>query len=282
VKTILKTFGRHGVLTVFLILAVVSSASVAQADPVPGTFTLDRMDSNSRVGFQVGFDKFDRVSLSDRFLMRFNPYGQFVFPGKTVGLYGQLPIAHMFDFNGLDVTGIGNLDFGVFFLPTHHADLILRVGLIVGTASSSGDRKFANLMSGLERMTDLLMYVPDTTTFRVSASTLQQSGRFFFRGDLGFDLTIDKPSGDNRIYFRANAAVGVRLGGVDLSAELVNLGMLDHDYGGELSDRFVHTLAFGLRTRGANQFHLGTVFPLDDNTSGDIWIFSLGYQHVFN
>jgi hypothetical protein len=42
----------------------------------------------------------------------------------------------------------------------------------------------------------------------------------------------------------------------------------------------VHTFAFGVRTRGANQFHGGLVFPLDAGTRGELWIVSIGYQRA--
>ena len=73
---------------------------------------------------------------------------------------------------------------------------------------------------------------------------------------------------------------GVRAGGVDLSAELVNIGALDGSVPGGVAGRFMHTAGLGLRTQGTNQFHLGTVFPLDAGARGQIWILSAGYQRA--
>jgi hypothetical protein len=66
---------------------------------------------------------------------------------------------------------------------------------------------------------------------------------------------------------------------VDLTAELVSIGVLDGD-GGSISNRFLHTLAFSLRTRGPSQFYVGSVFPLDEEVRGEVWIVSLGFQQV--
>jgi hypothetical protein len=90
-------------------------------------------------------------------------------------------------------------------------------------------------------------------------------------------LPADLPAS---VFVRGNLAAGVRAGGVDLSAELVNIGALDGSVPGGVAGRFLHTAAIGLRTQGINQFHLGTVFPLDAGARGEIWILSAGYQRA--
>jgi hypothetical protein len=263
---------------VFPIVLALAGPSLAQpsADVPPSTLTLDRMDAATRLGIQVGFDKLNHVNLSDGFVMRFEPYGQYVFPNHGVGIYGHLPIAHVFDFNGSDVTGVGNLDVGAFFLPLHNSALILRAGVALASASTAMNETFANIASTYERMTDFLLIAPNYTTLRFSASTVQESEVAFFRGDFGFDLAIDKPSNGRGVFVRGNLAAGVRLPAVDLAAELVNIGYLDGS--GDISKRFMHTLAGGFRTRGPHQFYAGMVFPLDQAARGEIWIVSLGYQ----
>jgi hypothetical protein len=150
------------------------------------------------------------------------------------------------------------------------------------TSSTASNEEAANILAAYERLTDFMLVAPKYTTLRLSASTAQQSGSFFFRGDLGFDVVVDKPSGNSpSIYLRANVAAGIRAPGVDLAAELVNVGALDGTVSGGITNRFLHTLALGLYTRGANQFHAGMVFPLDEGLRGEIWIFSVGYQHAF-
>jgi hypothetical protein len=265
-------------LALSLLVLAYPAAARAWDDPPPSTLTLDRMDSASRAGVQIGFDKLDRVSLSDGFVMRIEPFGQLVLPNRVVGIYGMLPIAHVFDFNSSDVTGTGNIEGGAFFLPFHDSTLVLRAGLALGTASSSGDEVAANFLAAYERTTDFMLVAPEYTSLRVSGSTVQQAGIAFLRIDLGLDLAVDKPEGANSVFAHANLAAGLRTPMVDLSAELVTYGTLDGS--GSLSRRFMHSLAAGLRTRGPNQFCAGMVFPLDDGPRGEIWILSLGFQHV--
>jgi hypothetical protein len=246
----------------------------------PSTITLDRMDSATRIGLQVGFDKLDAVTLDHGFVMRYEPYGQVMLPNGSVGIYGQIPFSHAFHLNGQDATGVGNFDIGAFALPTHSAGLIVRAGLVLPTASDGGSQQAANSIAVYERLTDLLLIAPNYTTLRLSVATVQERGALFFRGDLGFDLAVHKPNGGSAVFVRGNLAAGVRAGGVDLSAELVNIGALDGSVPGGIAGRFLHTAAIGLRTQGINQFQLGTVFPLDAGARGEIWILSAGYQRA--
>jgi hypothetical protein len=253
------------------------AAAQPSGDVPPSTLTLDRMDAATRIGIQVGFDKIDGFSLDDLSVMRFEPYGQYVLPGKDIGIYGHIPIAHAF---GPDATGVGNLGLGAFFLPSRNSALILRAGLILPTASDTPERGQTNVLSAYERMTDFMMVAPKYTMLRLSASTVQEAEYVFFRADLGLDLALDKPSGGAGVFLRANLAAGVRTPLVDISLELVNIG--DLDGGGDLSQRFMHTLAGGFRTRGQNQACAGMVFPLDKGPRGEIWIVTFGYQYAMN
>jgi hypothetical protein len=250
---------------------------------LPGFMTLDRMDGSTRFGVQVGFHKLDRLSLSDGFAMRYEPYLQYVVPDRVAGVYGQVPIAHLFDLTGADGTGIGNLELGGFYMPLRNSSLILRAGLVFETASEDGPEQLALAIVAFERLTDLLQVQPNYSTARVSLSTVQMPGPAFYRADIGFDVIIDKPNtADTSLFLRANFAAGVRVPGVDLAAELVNLGVLDGTVSGGVSNRFVHTLALTARTPGVNQVHVGTVFPLDDGARGEVWILSAGYQRAMN
>jgi hypothetical protein len=165
-------------------------------------------------------------------------------------------------------------------------DLILRAGLLASTASDSDPLEVAtNVVTAYERMTDLLLAVPNYTTGRLSASTVQQFGQVFFRADGGFDFVLDRPSGasdDPSVFFRANVAGGYRVpDAIDLTLELVNLAAVNGDVTGGITNRFLHTLAVGVRTPGINQLHLGMVFPLDEQNRGEIWIVSAGYQRAW-
>ena len=251
-------------------------------EEAPPTFlTLDRMDATTRIGIQVGWDKIDRTSVSDGFVMRYEPYAQYVFPGHAGGVYAQLPISHVFDFTGSDTTGMGNIDFGGFFMPTHNAELILRAGLVIPTAST-GDAQFGNAFAAFERMTDIFLAAANYTTLRLSASTVQRRDKLFFRADAGFDVAFDKPAtATTSAFFRGNLAAGIRATGVDITMELVNIAALNGNVSG-IEDRFNHTLGFSLRSQGEDQFHIGTVFPLDSGIRGEIWIISVGYQRAMN
>jgi len=259
------------------------------SDIAPTFMTLDRMDTSSRVGLQVGFTKVDDIDLSDGLFMRFNPYGQYVFPGKQAGIYGQLPLSHGFVSNAADATLWGNLEMGGFYMPWQNNELILRAGLIAATATDpeniGGILTFT--ATAYERFTDFLLIAPNYTAGRLSASTIQRMDDFFFRADGGFDLVIDRPGGATgpTVFFRANFAGGYRVPDtVDLTVELVNLAFVNGDVDGGITSRFNHTLALSARTPGINQFHLGTVFPLDGGTNGargELWILSAGYQRAW-
>jgi hypothetical protein len=266
--------------------AAAGAAQEPVAEDLPPTFiTLDRMDAYTRLGLQVAFVKVDAINLSDEFFMRFNPYAQYVFPGKTAGIYGQLPISHAFNLNGGDETGYGNLEMGGFLMPMHSNELILRAGLAVATSSDEDNfgGVFANAATLYERLTDFVLVAPHYTSARLSASTVQQIGDVFIRADGGFDIVLDRQSTSSSqpsVFFRANIAGGFRLPGVDLTAELVNVAAVNGTVTGGITDRFIHTAAIGVRTTGENQLHLGMVFPLDEDSRGDFWIVSFGYQRA--
>jgi len=258
----------------------------AVVDTLPGFITMDRTGTSSFAGMQLGFVKIDDTSLSDGFLMRINPYGQYMFPNRQVGVFGQLSLAHAFDFTGADATGFGNIEMGGLYLPMSDSRLILRASLALPTSSSDdlGD-VFSNLFTQYERLTDVVLVAPEYTTLRLSASTVQQMDAFFLRADGGFDLVFSKPGtadGAAWAFFRANVAGGIRTDAVDFALELVNIAALGGDNLDGITERFQHTAAIGARTRGEDQFHLGMVFPLDENTRGELWILSLGYMRAFN
>lgn len=234
--------------------------------------TMDRMDATARFGLQLGFLKLDGVDLDEGFILRPEIYGQTLLPGSLLGVYGQIPFTWLVDFDGDDRLGNGNLELGGFYLLGGSANIILRGGLSIDMASDDVDAVL-NGISTWERLTDTVGIIPNTTALRLSASTVRQLDVLFYRVDFGFDFLLDSPA-DEYTFLRANIAVGARLPSVDLTAELVNLAGLGGDE--SLANKFFHTLALGLRTRGQTQFHLGMVFPLDEEIRGDVWIVSMG------
>jgi hypothetical protein len=249
-----------------------------RAEPPPSFMTLDRLDSATRLGIQVGFTKLDDADISDLLGLRFNLHGQFMLPQRNVGLYGQLALSQVM-VEGDNGDGMSNLEAGAYVLVGGRNDLIFRFAAVLPTASDDLEGALTNSITAYERITDLALSAPNFTFLRLSLSTLQESGAAFFRGDFGVDLAIDTPAGDQDHFFgRANLAVGLRASAVDFMLELANFVNLDGD--ADIDDRAFHTAAVGLRTRGPNQFHFGMVFPLDEVVRGEYWILSLGFQHA--
>jgi len=254
-------------------------------EPMPGFMTLDRVDASTRAGFQAGWHKIDDVGASDAFITRLEPFGQFVLPNRAGGVYGQLPLVHRWDIDGEDASALGNLELGGFFLPTRSSsELIVRGGIAVPTGSDSAARALANFDSRFERLTDYVLTGPSYTTLRLSASTVRQWDTIFLRADLGLDFVVDKPSiasGQTSVFGRGNVAVCVRVSEVDLAFELVNLAAFNGTaVPSGLTNHLFHTAAFSIRKPGEDQFHLGVIFPLDQESRGDAWIISLGYQRA--
>lgn len=245
------------------------------AEPPPSTLTLDRMDSATRAGVQVGMISVDRI---DGWFMRSGIHGQYVGRDKRSGVYGQFPIAHFFNHAGPDTTALGAVEVGGFALPRLNSQLVLRFGVAVSTGYDGAGAAGAHLFSATERLTDFLLTAPGYTTLRLSMSTVQQHGAVFFRGDFGLDIVVAGPSAASSLHMRANAAVGLRTAPCDLTIELVNFGATDSGAG--TSNSMFHTLTFGMRTRGTHQAHAGLVFPLDASLRGDVWILSLGYHYA--
>jgi hypothetical protein len=252
-------------------------------DPLPGFFTLDRVDASTRAGLQAGWHNIPSASLSDAFVARLEPYGQFVLPNKAGGFYGHIPFVHRFDFGSGDTSAIGNLELGGFFLPTRKSEFVLRAGIAAGTASDSVAGRAANLESQFERLTDYVLTVPRQTTLRLSGSTVRQWDTIFLRADLGLDVALDKPSDLSNaasVFGRANVAAGVRAAGLDFTLELVNLAAFNGSDANGIANRLRHTVALSVRTPGVDQFHFGLVLPLDEGARGNAWIVSLGYQRA--
>jgi hypothetical protein len=253
-------------------------------EPMPAFVTLDRVDASSRAGVQAGWHKIDDVSLSDAFVVRLEPFGQYLLPNRAGGFYGRVPIAHRFAFGADDGTGLGNLELGGFFLPNRTSEWVVRAGIAAGTASNGVDAALANFDSRFERLTDFVLIGPHYTSLRLSGSTVRRWDAIFLRADLGLDAVLDKAStvmGATSVFGRANVAGCVRASGVDFTAELVNLVAFNGTaVPSGLTNHLLHTLAFSVRTPGEDQFHFGVVFPLDQELRGDAWVISLGYQRA--
>jgi hypothetical protein len=253
-------------------------------DPMPGFMTLDRVDASARAGVQGGWHKIDDVDASDAFIVRLEPYGQYLLPNRAGGFYGQVPLVHTFDFGDSDATAIGNLELGGFFLPNKTSELIFRGGIAAGIASDSAARVASNAGSRFERLTDFVLTGPSYTTLRLSASTVRRWDMIFLRADLGVDVVLDKgdvAANQTSVFGRGNVAVCVRASGVDFTGELANLAAFNGSaVPSGVTNHLLHTAAISVRTPGEDQFHFGLVFPLDQEFRGDAWVISLGYQRT--
>ena len=220
-----------------------------EADIAPGFMTLDRVDADTRLGLQVGFIKLDDIALSDGFLMRFNPYGQYVFPGKTGGhLRAAADLARV-RLNGADSTGIRQPRDGRL-LPAHalqRSDPARRPG--------RGDRRptttsapSANIVTDVRAADRLRLDRCPTTPpcgcrrRRSSRSASSSSGRTAasISSSTGRAAPATAPASSSA----RTPPRGYRVpDAVDLAFELVNLAAVNGDVTGGITERFAHTAA---------------------------------------
>ncbi len=254
-------------------LAALVGVAAPHAFGAPPTFTtLDRMDTASRLGIQVGFHKPD-VPV-DAWGLRLETYGQYVFGRGTGGLYGQFPISYLAIEGADNEVAVQNFELGGFFLfGSPGRRFVLRGGVSLPTADEDPGGYRANYLTSWERIADYAGIVPDTTWLRVSLSPLVSSGRLLFRGDVGLDLPMASGTGP---LARASGGFGLLMGSWAILLELANTAFLDGIDEG--SGGFIHTLSVGARILGSTAVHFGLVLPLDDGVRGDIFILSLGVQ----
>lgn len=247
--------------------------------PRSSFMTLDRVDRSGRFGVQTSIQRisqprFDQLDpegrdIRDGFGFRFNVFGQGRVGESPIRLYGQFAVSG-FNPNGRPaIGGFGNVEGGMYGVLLGAPDIIIRAGINLPVASS-GDGFASNIGAGLERLTDLMGIAP--AVLRFSLSTVRDGPAVFVRVDAGLDAL---PVSDTGPVLRGNAAIGVHAGAVDITTELTNLWHLSSP-----GERLLHTAALGLRSRGANQAHLGLVLPLDHIFRGEVVILSLGYQRA--
>ena len=214
--------------------------------------------------------------------MRFEPYGQYVFPGRCRGHLRPHPDRAHHTIQQPDATGVGNLDMGGFFMPTHGPELILRAG------PRAVDRDRQRRRIGRDhrepvRATDRLCSwrLPTTRpcgcrrrrcSSRACSSSEDDAGLRF--GDRQTDRRFVGPSFAPTL--RPASAWTLSTSRRSSPTSAIN----GDDVSRTVEQRFFHTAALSVRTTGDNQLHFGTVFPLDDGLRGELWIISLGYQRA--
>ena len=163
---------------------------------------------------------------------------------------------------------MGNLEMGGFFLPTRKSET---------DRAARASRRRPRPTSVAERAPTRQ---PVRTADRLRPGRSPHHGpalvgvhdpaggtRSSSEADGGFDLVLDQPSGPRTPPASSSARTspsGLRLPGVDLALELVNLVLVNGDVAERHHrPRFIHTAAISVRTPGVDQFHFGMVFPLD-------------------
>lgn len=219
-------------------LLLAAGTALAQSQDyaaLPSFATLDRADSRTKAGLDVG------LALGDASAQRFDLHGQYV-TGTGLGAYLSLPLAH-----ASAGTGLGNLDLGAVFALRNL--LTLRAGIVLPTASDDGSA--ANITAGWVRLADAVQAANELTALRLSASPMFRSGTLFARADLGADIVLKHPTGTSgRPVLRGNLGGGWDGGVVVVTAELVN--NIFTDSGRSVGDRFQHSFAASARLRIGN------------------------------
>lgn len=270
-----------------LAACLVLSPAVAVAQSEFGFVTLDRMDKASRLGLQLDLPiLYGDELLDDVQFARFELYGQAAWQlgSSAAGLYGQLPLAHAFVFEGGDdVTTLANLELGGFYvLGGGSTDVVLRGGVSLPTAGDEGEDYRTNSMASLGRLTDSIGVGPESTWLRLSVAPIVHVARgVTLRVDGGFDVPVDsRDDWADDPFVHLNAGLGLALGrAVGLSFESVNLGNATGD--GDLSERFLHTLSFGVRGLGAVQPYGALILPLDEDLRDQLFTVAVGVQGTF-
>lgn len=255
---------------------------------VPAFATLDRGDSTSRVGLDVGASFLDDEAFGGGgTALRFDVHGQYIH-ASGFGGYGLLPLSYAsFENEAVDdEMALGNLEVGgLYALPAGPTTAVLRLGLTLPTASEELEGALANAAAVRPRGTDVATFSPESVWLRLGGSLLARSGNLFVRGDLGIDVPltedyeIDLGLFDVQVeldpLIRFNVGGGVVAGPAAIMAELVNIyftGDAVDDTDPEDGDdqELEHNLALtGRYFEGNIQPSLSFVLALDDNARDD-------------
>ncbi len=229
----------------------------------PSFVTLDRADWSSRAGVEVSYVA---PSAATGSVLRVDPYVQVVDPSTGLGGYAALPIS-----DASSATAVGGLDVGGIY-ATHlwnaAYDLIVHLGLALPTGATDVAGSTANAIATSSRFADDVLALPDTTLLRFGMSPLWHRGRWFARGDLGFDFVLPVEHGKP---LHLNAAVGVDLDTVVLSVESVNLvdfrAEAMEQIGNAILETWFDTVAIAARFRFDHvEPYAAIVLPLDNDS----------------
>ena len=236
--------------------------------------TMDRGAAGSEVGgaFSVSLAS-DEVGSSNGF--RFDAHGRHALQQVPLSIYWAVPLS-IASFQDDTEMALGNIEGGVLHLLSHaNHTIVLRGGLTLPTASADAGF-FANLSGLFVRLADVAAISPETLWLRTSGSALGRAGRIVYRLDLGLDLPLSDADGfEAEVFLRVNGAVGLQLGRVQISTELVTSGAITGD--GDLTDRFFHSLAGAIHFPIRHvQAYAGLITPLDSDFIGEVFVLTAG------
>ncbi len=244
-----------------LIVLTVGGASCAHANE--DFIAMDNMGASSFAGLRGDIS---RLRGSDEDLTRLELYGQM--ENRGLGLYGSIPTAFIVPDVGENNAALGNIEVGGFLM---NRGMALRVGVALPTASADDDNGPVLAKNVWPRLTDQVQMLPDVTSIRMSLSPSAGDGLWFFRADIGVDITLPDDTAQHwDALYRANIGVGLDLNGIALTAEMINASSTTY-FGGE--DRFRHTVAFSARH---GMLYAGYAVPLDDDI--DVVSLTIGVQ----
>lgn len=205
---------RVGLLCVLL-------PSLAAADERGDFVSLDRQGTDNTIGLAVTGHFFSDDGPD--FALRENLYGRVV-DDSGFGGYGQLSLSHAFG-GGETANGVGAIELGgLYVVRAGGADVIVRLGFGLPTASDSFEGAITNALAIVDRLHDIALVAPNTVWIRPGVAARFGSARFFAQLDAGIDIPIETSDneGADQLLFHANAGVGTRQGPVTLTGEFAN------------------------------------------------------------
>jgi hypothetical protein len=219
------------------------------------------------------------VNSGENSLLRTDLFAQMMM-SPNFGQYVSLPFTKGFDLRYGDSTSLGNLEMGLLIATSvGPIELSFRLGALLPTGTSS-DQSIYYASAG--RVNNRMSYTHDALAGgRFDITARYSSGRFFAQGDVGVDIH-GRMAGDvgGQAFFgvRANFAVGLLLGLLQMTLESVNYG--EEDIGsGEM--RFTHSLATGVRFALPHiQPYAGVIVPIDDDHRKTV-VLTIGARGVF-
>lgn len=226
---------------------------------------MDRMGPASFAGVRGDMT---RLRGADEDLARLEIYGQL--ENRGLGLYGSIPTAFVIPDVGENNAALGNIEVGGFLM---NRGMVLRVGVALPTATADDNNGPVLAKNIWPRLTDQVQMLPDVTAIRMSLSPSAGDGLWFFRADMGIDITLpDNGAQQWDTLYRANLGIGLELSGITLTAEMINASSTTY-FGGE--DRFRHTAAFSARH---GMLYAGYAVPLDDSV--DVITLTIGVERA--